>query len=161
MGTVIIVPRKSGLQPESRHPARGVAPFRLAPIDENSLLLPPVGVGAVSQSQCGWSVLSDQLPVIGLVSRYPTNYLMGRRPLHRRTCAFPLSCASLCGLSGRFRPATPPPQWAHSHVFLSRAPLRPRRDRVRLACIRHAASVRPEPGSNSSNVNGAMTEAIL
>ena len=28
---------------------------RLAPIAENSLLLPPVGVGAVSQSPCGWS----------------------------------------------------------------------------------------------------------
>ena len=27
---------------------------RLAPIAENSLLLPPVGVGAVSQSPCGW-----------------------------------------------------------------------------------------------------------
>ncbi len=27
--------------------------FRLAPIDENSLLLPPAGVWAVSQSQCG------------------------------------------------------------------------------------------------------------
>ena len=32
--------------------------FRLAPIDENSLLLPPVGVWAVSQSQSGW--LSSQ-----------------------------------------------------------------------------------------------------
>jgi hypothetical protein len=35
-------------------------------------------------------------------------------------------------------------------VFLSRAPRRSRKSSVRLACIRHAASVRPEPGSNSS-----------
>ena len=35
-------------------------------------------------------------------------------------------------------------------MILSRAPLTTRRWRVRLACIRHAASVRPEPGSNSS-----------
>jgi hypothetical protein len=35
-------------------------------------------------------------------------------------------------------------------VLLSRAPLSVRRHSVRLACIRHAASVRPEPGSNSS-----------
>src|SRR4029079_11626968 len=28
---------------------------RVAPIAEDSLLLPPVGVWAVSQSQCGWS----------------------------------------------------------------------------------------------------------
>jgi hypothetical protein len=26
-------------------------------------------------------ILSDQLPVFGLVGRYPTNYLMGRRPI--------------------------------------------------------------------------------
>ena len=26
-------------------------------------------------------VLSDQLPIIGLVGHYPTNYLIGRRPL--------------------------------------------------------------------------------
>ena len=29
-------------------------------------------------------VLSDQLPVIGLVGRYPTNYLIGRKPILRR-----------------------------------------------------------------------------
>ena len=29
--------------------------IRLAPIVQNSPLLPPVGVWAVSQSQCGWS----------------------------------------------------------------------------------------------------------
>ncbi len=29
-------------------------------------------------------VLSDQLPVVGLVSRYLTNYLMGRRLIFRR-----------------------------------------------------------------------------
>ena len=35
-------------------------------------------------------------------------------------------------------------------MFLSRSPLSARRQTVRLACIRHAASVHPEPGSNSS-----------
>jgi hypothetical protein len=35
-------------------------------------------------------------------------------------------------------------------VILSRAPLTSQEMCVRLACIRHAASVRPEPGSNSS-----------
>ncbi len=29
-------------------------------------------------------ILSDQLPVLGLVSRYLTNYLMGRGPILRR-----------------------------------------------------------------------------
>ena len=38
-----------------------------------------------------------------------------------------------------------------AHVLLTRSPLvYPRRGlTVRLACVRHAASVRPEPGSNS------------
>ncbi len=33
------------------------------------------------------TVLSDQLPVIGLVSRYLTNYLIGRKPLLKRLTA--------------------------------------------------------------------------
>ena len=33
-------------------------------------------------------VLSDQLPIVDLVGRYPANYLMGRRPIHRRLSAF-------------------------------------------------------------------------
>ncbi len=33
-------------------------------------------------------VLSDQLPVIGLVGRYLTNYLMGRGSLSKRLTAF-------------------------------------------------------------------------
>ena len=35
---------------------------RLAPIAENSSLLPPVGVWAVSQSQCGWSSSQTSYP---------------------------------------------------------------------------------------------------
>ena len=33
-------------------------------------------------------ILSDQLPIVGLVGRYPANYLMGRRLIHRRLSAF-------------------------------------------------------------------------
>ena len=36
-----------------------------------------------------WGVtLSGPLPVIGLVGHYPTNYLMGRRPLSKRLATF-------------------------------------------------------------------------
>ena len=35
---------------------------RLSPIAENSSLLPPVGVWAVSQSQCGWSSSQTSYP---------------------------------------------------------------------------------------------------
>ena len=52
-------------------------------------------------------VLSDQLPIAGLVSHYPTNYLIGRRLLPRRLAALSLSShAVLASVSQRY----PPPQ---------------------------------------------------
>jgi hypothetical protein len=50
----------------------------------------------------------------------------------------------------RFPDGIPHPE-ADIHVFLTRPPLplSLRRENVRLACVRHAASVYPEPGSNS------------
>ena len=52
------------------------------------------------------SVLTDQLPVIGLVGHYPTNDLMGRGPLSLRVTAF-LACASVCGISTAFAVLSP------------------------------------------------------
>ncbi len=43
----------SVLQPEGLHRTRGVAPSRFPALVEDSRLQPPVGVWAVSQSQCG------------------------------------------------------------------------------------------------------------
>ena len=71
-----------------------------------------------------------------------------------------LSCGKyvLCGISVLFRTLFPS-QRQVTHALLTRPPLKyissirklliyiP----VRLACVRHAASVRPEPGSNSLN----------
>jgi hypothetical protein len=49
-----------------------------------------------------------------------------------------------------------------THVLLTRSPLEhPRKGlSVRLACVKHAASVRPEPGSNSPNKNPSLTRRI-
>ena len=59
---------------------------------------------------------------------------------------------NLCGISTRFRVLSPS-YGQVPHVLLTRSPLRlflqAGRFGVRLACIRHAASVRPEPRSNS------------
>ena len=54
------------------------------------------------------------------------------------------------GISHRFRWLSPC-EGQIAHVLLTRSPLiHPRRGFiVRLACVKHAASVRPEPGSNS------------
>ena len=61
---------------------------------------------------------------------------------------FPL----LCGISVRFQTLSPATRQI-SHALLTRSPLfilvQVPRFVARLACIRHAASVRPEPGSNS------------
>jgi hypothetical protein len=48
-------------------------------------------------------------------------------------------------------------------VLLTRSPLEYLRRglSVRLACVKHAASVRPEPGSNSPNKNSSINEVNL
>jgi len=51
------------------------------------------------------TILSDPLPVEGLVGRYPTNYLMGRRPLPKRIAALdlePQTSKTTCGISSPF-----------------------------------------------------------
>ena len=98
-------------------------------------------------------ILSDQLGVVGLVSHYPTNYLIPREPLEAQSLAGPLAsrpCGPLasCGISRRFHRLSPTPRQV-AHVLRTRPPLGPRRSPVRLACVKRAASVRPEPGSNS------------
>ena len=102
-----------------------------------------------------WPIaLSGRLRIVALVGRYPANQLMRRGPLDkRRQSAFPSPPrrkGNLCGISTRFQ-ALSPTRRQVAHVFLTRPPLAARRPPARLACIRHAASVRPEPGSNSQH----------
>ena len=57
----------------------------------------------------------------------------------------------LCGISSRFQLLSPSERQV-AHVLLTRPPLSNGSKlphSVRLACVRRAASVRPEPGSNS------------
>ena len=89
-------------------------------------------------------MLSHRLPVIGLVSHYLTNYLIGRRPLLKRLAtlilrpyaALPHLSMGYSPLEGKFLRIT------HPFATCSCEP-------VRLACLRHTASIHPEPGSNS------------
>src|SRR5690242_108186 len=96
--------------------------------------------------------LSGRLPVEALVGHHPTNKLIGRGPIPSRKNFPPHTMQhevisgirpSFPGLSQSLRQVT--------HVLLTRSPLvYPRKGlTVRLACVKHAASVRPEPGSNS------------
>ena len=109
-------------------------------------------LGRVSVPVWG-TTLSGPLPVIGLVSFYLTNYLMGRSPLlpPREFPRKVLSPPSVCGISNPFGLLSPASGQV-SYVLRTRSPLTPFRASVRLACIRHAASVHPEPGSNSPSM---------
>ncbi len=100
--------------------------------------------------------LSGRLCIIALVSRYLTNQLMHRRIIHvQGRSPFNRKKMPPCHLSGfsrRFHLLSR----AHGqipYVLLTRSPLTSNEQAhlpsVRLACIRHAASVHPEPGSNS------------
>ena len=100
------------------------------------------------------TVLSDPLPIVGSVGRHPADYLMGRMPVPRRLSAITApGCPGTVArrLTRRFHRLSAIGGWV-AYALRTRPPLsRPRRgDPVRLACIRPAASVHPEPGSNSS-----------
>ena len=96
--------------------------------------------------------LSGRLPVVALVGHHPTNKLIGRGPIPHRKSFPPQTMQS--GVLFGIRPSFPGLSQSAgqiTHVLLTRSPLEyPRRGlSVRLACVKHAASVRSEPGSNS------------
>ena len=103
--------------------------------------------------------LSVRLPIVALVGRYPANWLIGRESISQRIAPLisqPCGHEMSCGISVLFRTLSPSERQV-PHVLLTRPPLSksasirklPLKYSVRLACVRHAASVRPEPGSNS------------
>ncbi len=128
---------------------------RLAPIAENSSLLPPVGV---------WAVLNPSVADHPL--RPATDRRLGgplpHQPANRTRTPpqAPSPKRELCLPKGkpmrscrRFLAGIPHLR-AGIHALLTRPPLPPSRkmEDVRLACVRHAASVYPEPGSNSPSM---------
>ena len=71
------------------------------------------------------TTLSGPLPVVGLVSRYLTNYLMGRSPLpqpRKFLCTF-LNRTNVCGISKTFVLLSPA-EGQVSYVLRTRSPLR-------------------------------------
>ena len=106
-----------------------------------------------------WPVaLSGRLPVTALVSHHPTNKLIGRGPIPSRQKHKPLafhhqSCNQqsypvLDPVSQAYPKAEGRSPTCYSPV--RRSSTHPKAGiSARLACVKHAASVRPEPGSNS------------
>ena len=94
------------------------------------------------------TILSNQLLIIALVSHYPTNKLIKCKLMFRRVKLFNLT--SIMGYYQTF-PNVIPHLNVDSHTLLTRPPRH--KDKlytVKLACVKHTASVHPEPGSNSS-----------
>ena len=112
-----------------------------------------------------WGVaLSRPLAVVALVGLYPTNKLIATRPLpYRAVTRFTL--AGSCGITPSFD------ELSHNKGYVPclYSPVRHSRANflakiclgVRLACIRHAASVHPEPGSNSQKNNVSYHHSIV
>src|SRR4030095_829834 len=97
------------------------------------------------------AALSGGLPVVALVGHHPTNKLIGREPIPGRKTFHPQPCGH------RSYPVLAPvsegyPK-AKGRLLTCYSPVRrssPRKGlSPRLACVKHPASVRPEPGSNS------------
>ena len=118
------------------------------------------------------AVLSHPLPVVALVSRYLTNKLIGPRPLPKRIASLilryylelPHLSVSYARLRGTYQGITnsfatllhPSLRSGFRRASYPKGPLALRslkrsegQRSVRLACLIHAASVHPEPGSNS------------
>src|SRR5699024_2430692 len=104
------------------------------------------------------ATLSGRLPVKALVGHYPTNQLIGRESIqnHKSFLATTMRWPVLSSIRPSF-PGLSQSQGQVTHVILTRSPLiHPQRAgsfSVRLACVKHAASVHPEPGSNSPYKN--------
>ena len=101
-----------------------------------------------------WPVaLSGRLPVVALVGHHPTNKLIGRGPISSRKTFHPTPCRVrsypvLDPVSQAYPRAEGRSPTCYSPVRRSCTP--PKQGlTARLACVKHAASVRPEPGSNS------------
>ena len=97
--------------------------------------------------------LSGRLPIIALVGRYLTNKLMGRGLILRwRRSAFPpkTTVSGTYSVLPTISNGYPQPKGRSPTRY---SPVRRSRGiaalATRLACLRHAASVRSEPGSNS------------
>ena len=92
--------------------------------------------------------LSGRLPILALVGRYPTNKLIGRGLLFQRLATFPSrDYAVLAPVSQGYSTRKDRLPTCYSPVRHCTRGLLP--FLVRLACVKRAASVDSEPGSNS------------
>ena len=107
--------------------------------------------------------LSEPLDIVAMVGRYPAIQLMSREPIRPLVAHFnmnrclSLSHGGLVAVSAGYPPGTgmlltryAPLRRSPPTSIATRPSIATRRAAPRLACVKPAASVHPEPGSNSS-----------
>ena len=162
------VPAESGLQPEGLVPHAASLRQAFAHCARFPTAASRRSLGRVSVPVWPFT-LSGRLPVVALVGRYPTNKLIvGRGPIPDRR-PFPTSSMR----RGGSYPVLDPVSRAYprvggrlptcySHLFAARShPVLPPSGPRSTCMAKHAASVHPEPGSNSPSeiVNSSEPEA--
>ena len=81
--------------------------------------------------------LSVRLPIVGMVSRYLTIYLIGRELIFQRISplmSLPCGIDMLCGISVRFQTLSPSERQI-AHALLTRPPLRVPEGTLRSTCM--------------------------
>ena len=145
-------PRNRALRPEGLLHSRGIARSGLRPLTKIPYCCLPQESGPCLSPNVAVRPLRPAMHhrLGGPLPRQQTNAPqvhprpIPERMFHRKK--MPPSCTS--GFVLRFQSVFPV-RGQVPYVLLTRSPLETRRSLVRLACIRHAASVHPEPGSNS------------
>ena len=96
-------------------------------------------------------ILSDQLEIVALVSHYLTNKLISRRLILLREPKAPFLPKNVCGINPDFSGLSPTTRQIPTHYSPVRRSSASASTPVtaRLACVKPAASVQSEPGSNS------------
>ena len=155
-GTVSFVPAERGLQPEGLRPPRGVAASGFRPLRKiPHCCLPQESGPCLSPSVADRPLRPATRRSLG----EPLPHQLADRPRGPPEAPehFLVAACAASGTSGISRsfPRLSPSSGQVPHVLLTRSPLDARRHLVRLACVRPAASVRPEPGSNSPSTSRA------
>ena len=145
---ILFLPEKRGLQPIGILPSRGIAPSGFRPLRKiPHCCLPQESGPCLSSSVSDRPLKPDTDRRLGKLLPYQQAN-QPRASLQADKIHF---TRKHMGYQHSF-PIVVPLLKANSHVLLTRPPLE-LKTLVRLACVRHTASVHPEPGSNSLTIS--------
>ena len=141
---------KSGLQPEGLHPTRGIAGSGFRPLSKIPHCCLPYDSGpCLSSSVAGRPLRPATDRRLGGPLPHQLPNLPSAAPITRGSCESPAFTLRSYAVLIRLSPGYPPLLGTFRCITHPFATLEGCPSTVRLACVRHAASVQSEPGSNS------------